>query len=88
MTHLRQAMLEERQRRNYVKTTVHYYIQAVTRFAKHFRGLPTNSIRAAVDVTGGDLLCLRASPQDRGTITATVVRDARPDPSTHSSVTV
>lgn len=40
MTHLRQAMLEELQRRNYAKTTVEYYIQAVERFAKHFRKRP------------------------------------------------
>ena len=35
MTHLRQAMLEELQRRNYATTTVQYYIQAVERFAKY-----------------------------------------------------
>jgi hypothetical protein len=29
-------MLEELQRRNYAKTTIQYYIQAVERFAKHF----------------------------------------------------
>jgi integrase/recombinase XerD len=40
VTHLRQAMLEELQRRNYAKTTVHYYIQAVERFAKYFRRPP------------------------------------------------
>ena len=40
MTHLRQAMLEELQRRNYAKTTVQYYIQAVERFARHFRRRP------------------------------------------------
>src|SRR4029453_422549 len=40
VTHLRQAMLEELQRRNYAKTTVHYYIQAVERFAKYFRTSP------------------------------------------------
>ena len=36
MTHLRQATLDELQRRNYATTTVQYYIQAVERFAKHF----------------------------------------------------
>ena len=40
MTHLRHAMLEELQRRNYATTTVHYYIQAVERFAKYFRTPP------------------------------------------------
>ena len=40
VTHLRQAMLEELQRRNYAKTTVQYYIQAVERFAKYFRTPP------------------------------------------------
>jgi integrase/recombinase XerD len=33
-------MLEELQRRNYAKTTVQYYIQAVERFAKYFRTPP------------------------------------------------
>jgi hypothetical protein len=32
-------MLEELQRRNYAKTTVQYYIQAVEGFAKHFHRL-------------------------------------------------
>ena len=40
MTHLRQAMLEELQRRNYATTTVQYHIQAVERFAKYFRTPP------------------------------------------------
>ena len=40
MTHLRRAMLEELQRRNYATTTVQYYIQAVERFAKHFHRSP------------------------------------------------
>ena len=40
MTHLRQAMLEELQRRNYATTTVQYYIQAVERFAQYFRTPP------------------------------------------------
>jgi hypothetical protein len=39
VTHLRQAMLDELQRRNYAKTTVQYYIQAVERFAKHFQAV-------------------------------------------------
>jgi integrase/recombinase XerD len=40
VTHLRQAMLEELQRRNYATTTVQSYIQAVERFAKYFRTPP------------------------------------------------
>ena len=53
MTHLRQVMLEELQRRNYAKTTVQYYIQAVERFAKYFRtpAGPTQSEPPA-DVSG------------------------------------
>src|SRR2546425_5763775 len=33
-------MLEELQRRNYAKTTVQYYLQAVERFANHFKRSP------------------------------------------------
>jgi hypothetical protein len=44
VTHLRQAMLEELQRRNYAKTTVYYYLKAVERFAKHFYRFRTSSI--------------------------------------------
>jgi integrase/recombinase XerD len=33
-------MLEELQRRNYAKTTMQYYLQAVDRFAKYFRRPP------------------------------------------------
>jgi integrase/recombinase XerD len=40
VTHLRQAMLEELQRRNYAKTTVYYYLKAVERFAKYFHRSP------------------------------------------------
>ena len=40
MTHLRQAMLEELQRRNYAKTTVYYYLKAVERFAAFFHTSP------------------------------------------------
>ena len=40
MTHLRQTMLDELQRRNYAKTTVESYIHAVERFAKHFKRRP------------------------------------------------
>jgi integrase/recombinase XerD len=40
VTHLRRMMLEELQRRNYAKTTVQYYLQAVDRFARYFRRPP------------------------------------------------
>jgi site-specific recombinase XerD len=40
VTHLRQAMLDELQRRNYATTTVQYYIQTVEQFGKHFRTRP------------------------------------------------
>ncbi len=40
MTHLRHAMLEELQRRNYAKTTVDAYIHAVEQFSKHFKRPP------------------------------------------------
>ena len=40
MTHLRRAMLEELQRRNYAKTTVYYYLKAVERFARSFHTSP------------------------------------------------
>jgi site-specific recombinase XerD len=40
VTHLRQAMLEELQRRNYAKTTVQYDIRAIERFAKYFHRPP------------------------------------------------
>ena len=36
MTRLRKMMLEELQRRNFAKTTVQYYVQAVEDFAVHF----------------------------------------------------
>ena len=40
MTHLRQAMLDELERRNYAKTPVPYYLKAVERFATHFHRPP------------------------------------------------
>jgi integrase/recombinase XerD len=40
VTHLRRAMLEELQRRNYAKTTVDYYLKAVERFARFFHTSP------------------------------------------------
>ena len=40
MTHLRRAMLEELQRRNYAQTTVYYYLKAVERFARFFHTSP------------------------------------------------
>jgi hypothetical protein len=40
VTHLRRAMLEELQRRNYAKTTVYYYLKAVERFVRFFHTSP------------------------------------------------
>ncbi len=40
MTHLRQIMLEELQRRHYSEATTTYYIRAVERFARHFQCSP------------------------------------------------
>ncbi len=40
MTHLRQIMLEELERRNYAPGTIHAYIRTVEHFAQHFRCSP------------------------------------------------
>jgi Phage integrase, N-terminal SAM-like domain len=40
VTHLKRAMLEELQRRNYATTTVYDYLKAVERFAKYFHTSP------------------------------------------------
>ena len=40
MTHLRQLMLDELQRRNYSPNTVRSYLHAVEEFAGHFRRSP------------------------------------------------
>ena len=40
MTHLRQMMLDELQRRNYSQSTARSYIYAVEDFAKYFRCSP------------------------------------------------
>ncbi len=40
MTHLRQLMLDELQRRNYAQNTVRAYIHAVEDFAKYFHRSP------------------------------------------------
>jgi len=43
VTHLRKMMLEELQRRNFAKTTVQYYLQAVEEFAAYF-GKPPDQL--------------------------------------------
>ena len=40
MTHCRQIMLEELQRRNYAPTTISTYLHAVEQFARHFKCRP------------------------------------------------
>ena len=40
MTHLRQLMLDELQRRNYSQSTIRSYIQAIEDFSKYFRRSP------------------------------------------------
>ena len=40
MTHLRQIMLEELQRRNYSEATIGYYVRKVEAFARHFHCSP------------------------------------------------
>ena len=40
MTHLRQVMLEELQRRNFASTTISSYLHAVEQFARHFKCRP------------------------------------------------
>lgn len=40
MTHLRQTMLEELQRRNYATTTIESYLRAVEQFARYFNRAP------------------------------------------------
>jgi site-specific recombinase XerD len=40
MTHLRQMMLEELERRNYARTTIRVYLQTVEDFARYFQRPP------------------------------------------------
>ena len=40
MTHLRQIMLEELERRNYAPETIHCYVRVVEQFARHFHRSP------------------------------------------------
>jgi hypothetical protein len=40
MTHLRQIMLEELERRNYAPGTIRCYIRVVEQFAQHFHRRP------------------------------------------------
>ena len=40
MTHLRQVMLEELQRRNFAETTITTYVKVVEQFARYFKRPP------------------------------------------------
>ena len=40
MTHLRQAMLDELQRRNYAPGTIRHYVRHVAQFARFFKRSP------------------------------------------------
>jgi integrase/recombinase XerD len=40
VTHLRQVMLEELQRRNFASTTISSYLHAVEQFSRHFKCRP------------------------------------------------
>jgi integrase/recombinase XerD len=40
VTHLRQIMLEELHRRNYVESTIRTYIRTVEHFSQHFHRPP------------------------------------------------
>jgi len=40
VTHCRQVMLEELQRRNFALTTISTYLHAVEQFARHFKCRP------------------------------------------------
>ncbi len=46
MTHLRQIMLEELERRNYAQATIHCYIRTVEHFARHFHRPPDRLVRS------------------------------------------
>ena len=52
MTHCRQVMLEELQRRNYAKNTIYYYLKAVERFAKNSISATYASIRRICSASG------------------------------------
>jgi site-specific recombinase XerD len=52
-------MLEELQRRNYAKTTVQYYLQAVERFAHHFKRSPDQLNQDHLRTYQAYLLCAR-----------------------------
>ena len=59
MTHLRQIMLEERERRNYAQTTIDCYIHAVEHFSRYFRRSPEQLVR---NTSGSYLRVKRNTP--------------------------
>ena len=62
MTHLRQQMLDELQRRNYSQNTVYTYIHAVEDFAKYFHRSPDAWTRSHPAVPGSSVSRPQASP--------------------------
>ena len=63
MTHCRQMMLEELQRRNYRRRPSRSYLHAVERFARHFNVGLTSSINAHPNVPGVPVAERQLQPQ-------------------------
>ena len=64
MTHLRQIMLEELERRNYAPGTIHCYIRTVEHYAHHFRCSPDQlRPRAYPPVSGSDVSQVEAGAE-------------------------
>jgi len=59
VTHLRQIMLEELERRNYAQTTIDCYIHAVEHFSRYFRRSPEQLVR---NTSGSYLRVKRNTP--------------------------
>lgn len=57
MTHLRQIMLDELERRNYAPGTIRIYIRTVEHFAQHFRCSPDTKTCRDQSLACGLLRC-------------------------------